>query len=146
MYLQQHIEAKDLLYYSMIYAKQVECIDVTHQDSPEVVTYEEMYESPGAEIVGFETVDAQTRKEPTVNSERLLVIKFKRSLFGKAKPRPKYVKQIEFIYKSDVFGKYFKGWDDFFSSLSPCSNPRLVRFMREYAESDGRRFSVRQTL
>ena len=139
MKLKQHIEAQDLLYYSMLYAKQVECIDVTNLDDPEIVTYEEMYESPEAEIVGFETVDADTRKEPTVNSKRLLVIKFKRSLFGKVKPRPKFVKQIEFITETNVLGKYVKNWDDWFKDLNPCSNPRLVRFMRYYADEDGRR-------
>ena len=139
MKLRQHIEAQDLLYYSMLYAKKVECIDVTYLDNPQIVTYEEMYESPGAEIVGFETVDAETRKEPTVNSKRLLVIKFKRSPFGKVKPRPKYIKKIEFISETDVLGRYVRNWDDWFKDLNPCSNPRLVRFMRDYVETDGRR-------
>lgn len=139
MKLRQHIEAQDLLYYSMLYAKKVECIDVTYLDNPQIVTYEEMYESPGAEIVGFETVDAETRKEPTVNSKRLLVIKFKRSPFGKDKPRPKYIKQIEFITETNVLGRYVRNWDDWFKDLNPCSNPRLVRFMRYYADEDGRR-------
>lgn len=139
MKLRQHIAAKDMLYYSMLYAKEVECIDVTHPDDPLIVTYEELYEAPEAEIVGFETVDAETKKEPNVNSKRLLIIKFERSPFGKVKPRPKYIKQIELISESYIFGRYIKNWDDWFKDLNPCSNPRLIWFMRDYVKTDGRR-------
>lgn len=138
MKLRDHIEAQDLLYFSMVYAKEVECIDVTHRDDPLNVTYEELYESSEAEIVGFQTVDADTRKEPTVNSRRLLIIQFERSPLWKGKPRPKYVKQIDLITDYDVFGKRVKNWDDWFKDINPCSNPRLVWLMRDYAKEDGR--------
>ena len=138
MRLRQHIEAQDLLYYSMLWAKEVECIDVTYRDDPLTVSYEELYEALDAEIVGFQTVDADTRKAPTVNSRRLLVIQFERCMAWKEKPRPHYVKQIHLITKSNVMGKSISTWDEWFQNISPCSNPRLVRLIRHYADEDGR--------
>ena len=36
-----------------------------------------------------------------------------------------------------MLGKYIKSWDDWFQDLNPCSNPRLVGLMRDYADEDG---------
>lgn len=137
MKLKEHIAAKDLLFMYLCKAKKIECYKEEWKGKLELVTYRDLYNTPGAEITGFEMVNAETRKRgfgDYKNPDDLLIIRFQAFVAPKETPAPRRIVNFSLCTQSALFGDHsYRNIADFIES-TPAANPHLVDVLQEYAE------------